>query len=250
MTTPRHMPARNHHSAPHFDAPSKLARFLEDVEIAAHDAALSEEDTIVWATRYVRREDSELWTALPAYIAMPKVYQDFKTAVIALYPGADLARQYRMRDMDDLVAERTMTPIASRLELGAYCCAFSRISSHLRSHDRASEPECQRAFLRGFSGDLRSRLDNRLKITNIAHRPDDPYTIEAVTAAADFLLSGTITGTSRASTSQPIAPLVSDTIKPERVDLATLNEALLKIQATMIALARDHIAMIALPYTT
>lgn len=145
MATPRHMPARNHHSAPQFNGtPSTLARFFEDVEIAAHDAALSEEETIIWATRYARREDSELWVALPAYSAVPKVYQDFKIAVLALYPGADLARQYRMKDMEDLVAERAATPIINRLELGVYYRALARTSGSTIAHQspNASAPSC------------------------------------------------------------------------------------------------------------
>ena len=139
------MPARNHHSAPQFNGtPSTLARFFEDVEIAAHDAALSEEETIIWATRYARREDSELWVALPAYSAVPKVYQDFKIAVLALYPGADLARQYRMKDMEDLVAERAATPIINRLELGVYYRALARTSGSTIAHQspNASAPSC------------------------------------------------------------------------------------------------------------
>ncbi|TDL16943.1 hypothetical protein BD410DRAFT_730670 [Rickenella mellea] len=243
------MPARSHHSAPRFDgAASQLSRFFEDVEIAAHDVVLSEEDTITWATRYARREDAELWTALPAYAAVPKVYQNFKTAVLALYPGADLTRQYRMQDMDDLVAERARKPITSRLKLGVYSRAFSRISAHLRTHDRASETECQRAFLQGFSGDLLPRLRNRLEITNIAHHPDDPYTIATVSAAADFLLSGTAVETSREGTSRPTAPSTSATVKQETVDIAALNEAILEIQAAMIALAHDQTATTASSY--
>ena len=72
------------------------------------------------ACRYVDVDTTELWETLTEYMDLTKTYEEFKTAVYALYPGSDGERKWSVADMDKLVGKRMHIGIISLRDLGEY----------------------------------------------------------------------------------------------------------------------------------
>ncbi|KAF8548030.1 hypothetical protein OG21DRAFT_1489721 [Imleria badia] len=97
------MPLRGSTSALKFDRknPALLPRFLEDVDLLGTAAGLSDAQKIRTSIQYADLEESEGWELLPAAMALPAVWNDFITAVKALYPGCKV-QEYRAKPMRTL----------------------------------------------------------------------------------------------------------------------------------------------------
>jgi hypothetical protein len=116
------MPAKNHSSAPSFNPnkPRELPSYFEELEILLDAAQIVDDQSKKeQAKRYVPREDADLWVSLAEYAAGSS-YEDFKAAVLRLYPGADDERKYSRHEVDRFVADRQRLGIASLEELASF----------------------------------------------------------------------------------------------------------------------------------
>ena len=87
------------------------------------------------ARRHVDVDTTELWETLTEYADVTKTYEEFKTAVYALYPGSDEERKWSVADMDKLVGERMRIGIISLGDLGEYYQQFLAITKFLISRE-------------------------------------------------------------------------------------------------------------------
>jgi len=81
------------------------------------------------ACRYVDIDESELWQALPDYTL--KTYEDWKKAVLALYPGVTEDCKWSMADLDQLLRSTSHMGIMNLEEYAEYYCKFFTITQFL-----------------------------------------------------------------------------------------------------------------------
>ncbi|KAG6862979.1 hypothetical protein C0991_009066, partial [Blastosporella zonata] len=112
------MPARGHNTAPSFslNEPRELPRYFQELEfLFASSGVIDDVNKKALEIHYVDYNMSEQWLLLVEYEAssidpttqtvIPYSYQDWKTAVISLYPGVDNATKYSMADLDQVTGE-------------------------------------------------------------------------------------------------------------------------------------------------
>jgi hypothetical protein len=183
------MPPRGHHTAPKFDSrrPKHLKRYFEDLDFLLSQCGItSEASKKQYTIHYVDIETFELWETLPSYSSGP--YTQFVSDIFDFYP--DLEHKWTISDLDALLDKTFDSGIHSLDDLGSYYRQFLSISMFLCSKKRFSIIEQSRAFVRGFQPDLWSRIAYRLSIKFPDHHPDDPYPLEDLYKAADFVLYG------------------------------------------------------------
>ncbi|CDO72058.1 hypothetical protein BN946_scf184962.g1, partial [Trametes cinnabarina] len=198
------MPARGHATAPTFDPeqPRTLRRFFQDLETLFERSGVeADRQKKEWVVRYLPINVAELCKSLPEYYADDKSYEDFRQAIIALYPGASDERKYSVADVENLVAKHAKSSIANISELSAYYREFFAMTSYLIRQGRLSPAEQSRLFVRGIAPPLWEQVSRHLQLKLPDHYPDDPYTLEQVYDAAKFVLHGTLSSASSSSQS-------------------------------------------------
>ncbi|CDO73702.1 hypothetical protein BN946_scf185015.g30 [Trametes cinnabarina] len=212
------MPARGHATAPTFDPeqPQTLRRFFQDLETLFERSGVeADRQKKEWVIRYLPINVAELCENLPEYYADDKSYEDFRQAIIALYPGASDERKYSVADVENLVARRAKSSIANISELSAYYHEFFVMTSYLIRQGRLSPAEQSRLFVRRIAPPLWEQISRRLQLKLPDHYPDDPYTLEQVYDAAKFVLHGTLSSAS--SSSQSANASSSGLVKTEEI---------------------------------
>ncbi|KAL7281404.1 hypothetical protein ACG7TL_004717 [Trametes sanguinea] len=192
------MPPRGDPRAPYFDPdnPRTLRRFFQDLEALFERSGVeSDAQKKQWVLRYFSIDVADLCENLPECADETKTYDDFKRAIIALYPGADDSRKYSLADVENLVARRASAPIATAAELSSYYRDFYAMTSYLISQNRLSTSEQSRLFVRGIAQPLWGQVSQRLQLKLPDHYPEDPYKLDDVYNAAKFVLHGTVTAT-------------------------------------------------------
>ena len=215
------MPARGHATAPQFDAknPRELRRYFEELEFLFTPSNITAaQEKKQYAARYVDIDTAGIWTTTPEYLAGSS-WDQFKTAILKLYPGAEDDRIWSMSDLDKLIGEQLRYGILDTTTLGAYHRSFLAITRFLIDRHRLSTTEQNRAFVRGFNQDLRDRIHRRLDIKYPDHHPDDSYPIDQVLEAAKYVLHGT--SPTALPTGAPSAPPTTDSSSIKKEDLAT-----------------------------
>src|SRR6266704_3354551 len=90
------MPPLNHLSAPRFNSakPRELPIYFSELELLFDSTQISaDQEKKENAQHYLQYEDFELWGTLPELQSLT-MYEEFKAAVLCLYPGANTERQY------------------------------------------------------------------------------------------------------------------------------------------------------------
>ncbi|THH06592.1 hypothetical protein EW146_g9567 [Bondarzewia mesenterica] len=139
--------------------------------------------------------------SLAEYADAAKTYEDFKSAIYKLYPGAKEDRKWSIADMDKLIGKRSRIGILSIGDLSKYHRQFLNITTFLIAKKCLSIPEQSHHF------------------------PNNLYDIQEVHDVAQFVLHGTTSAVQPTDISSlpSIAPITSATeVKTE--DLATMFE--------------------------
>jgi hypothetical protein len=189
MATVTTMPARGHATAPKFspDQPRELRRFFKELEYLFTNAGVTNDDEKKpYAVRYMDADVADLWESIAEFSAGS--YDDFKKAIHGLYPGSEEERKWNMADMDKLVGEQLRIGIYSVADFGTYYRSFIQITKFLIDKIRLSEKEQARAFIRGIQPALWQRITTRLEIKKPDKHPDDPYDLQDIRSAAEYVL--------------------------------------------------------------
>ncbi|KAI0070238.1 hypothetical protein K474DRAFT_1609064 [Panus rudis PR-1116 ss-1] len=157
------MPARTHPSAPRFNGDGRqLKRYFKDVEELLRGAQIFDLPTRVYhAKRYADPLDAESW--IGANIAAATTWDQWKEAVIALYPEASEDWKYSYGNLDRLTQEFRKKGIFAKTELGNYHRRFKAISDFLLGKGRVSQTQINLEFPKGFHDSLRTEVEARLK---------------------------------------------------------------------------------------
>lgn len=192
------LPAQHERSAPCFDdtRPEEVERYFSDLEdLFTVHAVANENERKQAAIRYLKAVGTEkLWRSSPAFSSAANTYDEFKAEVLRLYPSAGVDRTYSIQDLDRLISERARVGIYSANDIADYFRQFLLISRYLIGKGRLSTIDQSRNFIRGFSPNLAHQVMQRLQLRFPTHMPEDPYRIDDVYDAANFIIGGPTQG--------------------------------------------------------
>ncbi|KAJ7080914.1 hypothetical protein B0H15DRAFT_786851 [Mycena belliarum] len=126
------MPARGDRNAPQFDSskPRELPRYFGDLEFHFARAAVTDDtEKKQHATRFVSVADQDVWEALEEF-KPASTYNEFKAAVLRLYPGTDADREFSLADLDTLVGEYARVGILSKGDYSEFYRQFLVITQY------------------------------------------------------------------------------------------------------------------------
>ncbi|KAG5348853.1 hypothetical protein C0989_007729 [Termitomyces sp. Mn162] len=159
------------------------------------------------------------------------MYQEWKAAVLKLYPGADASTCYNLGDLERLVNQTFNSGLVTLGRFSDYYRDFQRIARWLLANGKLYRNKERRLFQQGIPTSLWSKIICRLEITLPDHHPEDPYEVDQVFEGAKWVLKGTDTSTTKTSNgtsgihlSSPIAnppTAPSPAPKQETLELAT-----------------------------
>src|SRR5215510_13828727 len=146
-------------------------------------------------------------------------YTQFKVAIFKLYPGADGECKWTISDLDHLTGEWSRVGFCNKEELGNYHRKFLVISGFLKSKNRMSENEVKRAFVRGFPMDFWNCILACLQIKKPDSHPDNPWDVEDVYSATEFILHGSTPIYSSTTSAAPptTTPVPDNVVKKEEL---------------------------------
>ena len=142
------------------------------------------------AVKYLKIRTEQLWTTTRAWANQAATFDEFKTEVFQLYPGASADRTWSIQDLDLLIGQTSRVGILTTADLGEYYRQFLLISRYLISMNHLSTHEQSRSFFRGLQPSLEARVRQHLQLKFLNHLPDDPYNIAAVYEAVSYVLMG------------------------------------------------------------
>jgi hypothetical protein len=180
------MPPRGHGPAPKFipDVPRELQRYFKELELLFGPARVVDNtEKKKHACRYINIDTADLWEAIPEF-DVTKTFNEFKSAILKLYPGSESEHKWTIADMDKLVGEQLQMGILDVSDLGNYYRVFYTITQFLLTKNHISEAEQSRAFTRGFQPDLWCRISCRLEIKLPNHDLDNFYPLFEINEAA------------------------------------------------------------------
>ncbi|KAJ7360673.1 hypothetical protein DFH08DRAFT_1030769 [Mycena albidolilacea] len=188
------MPARGDRTAPQFDSakPRELQRYFSDLEYHFTRSSVADStEKKKHATRFLDVDDQEVWEALEEFKPAHS-YNDFKAAVLKLYPGNDSDRRYSLADLDSLVGQYARVGILSKGDYSEFYRQFLVITKYLIGRQRLSLTEQSRAFRRAIAPpSLWERVERRLQVKKPDVHPEDPYDIADLNEAVEFALATT-----------------------------------------------------------
>lgn len=210
---PPMMPFSGERGAPSYKGdPDELQRFLDHVREVGARHGVRGEDLIPWAVQYADVQSGELWDLswdefkadqAARNLAIADAWAAFTKVVEGLYPGKGSSRQHTIGELEDIVIGRAKEPIRTREELGEYHRAFLRKSTYLIQRGATAKATIGNLFIQGITGELRDLMFDRLKLTHIDHITGDPFSVQEIMDALNFVLAGTMNagGTSLTSIS-------------------------------------------------
>jgi hypothetical protein len=125
------------------------------------------------------------------------------------------------------------------VEYGEFFREFSLISAYLLRESRVDQRYVEKWFMLAFGEDTRAKIERRLYVKHPDHHPDDPYKIEDVKAAADFLLQGNIRATvgTAAAESSP-GQGATETVKSEPSEMQRLTTQVMALTKAVSTVAQ------------
>ena len=189
------LPAHREETAPSFlnDQPDELERYFEDLHtlFTRHNIA-DQQDRKEAACRYTSIRTEQLWKTTSAWSDPAQSFDDFKTEVSKLYPGALGSRSHTLQELERTIARYVRIGIQSSAELGEYYCQYLLITRYLIARNSISAIEQSWYFFRGLSPVLEACVRERLQQKFVDHLPDDPYPLSNVFEAANYVIMSTV----------------------------------------------------------
>ena len=190
MASPPRFPWRGAEDAPEFSGlPHDLNHYFSDIEylLESTGAKYTDQQTIQRCIYYLDYYTADLWESVTA-----ATWEEFKDEIRSLYPGSTTSGGYRLQDLECVVVNRRKAEITTVADLGEYLRDFVRIASDLEENGRIGSYDRSRLFIRGFTAEAEERLRFRLQVLHPMQHPDDPYPLEDVRTAAEWILPATL----------------------------------------------------------
>lgn len=182
------MPLPRSKAAPRFKGKSKeLLTFLEDFEACAKASKLDDAAKCLHLLRYVSSDVRDLIEALEEY--KQSKWDNLKTQLLKLYGSPDKKKQYKSKDLRQIVRKFSKKPIRKEKQLDEYLRKFVTVANVLENNKKMQKDELDQLFWKGFHNKSRSKLRAHLLVTKSTHDRSKPYTRKDVTDAAYYLFT-------------------------------------------------------------
>ncbi|KAG6863385.1 hypothetical protein C0993_011750 [Termitomyces sp. T159_Od127] len=135
------MPPCNHFSAPKWDKskPRELTQYFKELEYLFRDCSITDYTQMKeYTARYIIYDTAETWTGLPKFAATTTPignqaataisYENWKEAVICLYPGAEESMRYTVNELHQLVQDNFDLSAYTLGTFSTYYRKFQKIS--------------------------------------------------------------------------------------------------------------------------
>ncbi|RXW16706.1 hypothetical protein EST38_g9147 [Candolleomyces aberdarensis] len=182
------LPGRFERRAPRWDlAPSALEEFLDEYEELCHDCGLPSDLWVESVVRYAPDTDTRLmWKALARGATE---WKEYRKKIIQNTPGAGEDHRHAPADLDDLISSYRSKKIRTRAQFNEYWKKFFVISDYLVTKKRLSVEEQSKKLLEGLPDALARRVRSQLRIQYPTHHPSDPYDVDQIFQAVNFVLT-------------------------------------------------------------
>lgn len=161
----------------------------------------SDRDKKDQAIVYVDGRDATIFK-IPSQFADQSPYEDWKAALIPLYPGCSAEQFCTLSDITNLVRNASKS-LQTQTDLGEFFRDFVSQTSWLIQKGRLSTIEQGRLFLEALPPQLQNQVLAHLAAKDPDHIPDDPYTLSELYNAASIRMYGT------SSAATPVASIAA-----------------------------------------
>ncbi|KAG5350561.1 hypothetical protein C0989_010424, partial [Termitomyces sp. Mn162] len=194
-----------------------------------------------YALQYISYDTAETWLGLPEFgdnisnnAPQPYTYQEWKLAVLRLYPGTDASAYYNLGDLEQLVNQTFNSGLATLGRFSDYYRDFQHIARWLLANGKlyCNEEHC--LFQQGIPMSLWSKIVHCLEITLPDHHPEDPYNVDQVFEGAKWVLKGTDTSTTKTSNGTSGIPSSSPITNALAAPLPTPKQETLELTTTTV----------------
>ncbi|KAG2737479.1 hypothetical protein P692DRAFT_20682729, partial [Suillus brevipes Sb2] len=182
------MPGPTSNKAPTFSGEtSELLEFFEHFEDLADACSLTDTDKCKLLVRYVDTSTKRFWVTLKGYDK--KDFNEFKTSILAQYPGAEKGIRYTIRDLERIVINNVDSDISTETELLQYYRQFRPVAVWLVTNNKITARERDRYFWQGLPLPARKAIDRRLELKTVDYNRNEPTDFEEVLNAGHFVFS-------------------------------------------------------------
>ena len=157
---------QNDSTAPKWDEsrPRELAEYFRELEYLFNNCGITDNtQRKEYAGRYVSYDTAETWLRLPEFTG--HTYQEWKSAVMRLYPGADEMARYTLTDLERLTTQTFSSGLATLGQFSDYYRDFQRIARWLLANGKLYRNEERHLFQQGIPTLLWAKLACCLEIS-------------------------------------------------------------------------------------
>ncbi|KAG6879146.1 hypothetical protein C0992_004820 [Termitomyces sp. T32_za158] len=212
-----HMPTRGHFSALKWDEtkPRELAQYFRELEYLLRDCNITDHTQMKeYASRYVSYDTTETWTGITEFnVQIPggqegaapqaATYEEWKAAVIRLYPGAE---------------------------------ELTRVAQWLLQNRKLYRKKERHLFQQSILTSLWTKIARQLEIARLDYHPLEPYDIKDVLEAEKWALKGILPLPTALIAALLTPPTPTNYVKQEDLDKAistTLSLAMTRFKSLM-----------------
>ncbi len=129
------------------------------------------------------------WETLLEFQATPPDWKAFKAALFRDYPDAQ-EPEPSSAELDKFIEEHSHWNISSLSEFASFNRWFRRITYRLLASNRVCPLQVQKAYTKSIHPELRRLIHIYLVTEKVPHIRGEPYTIEQVREAAEYIFKG------------------------------------------------------------
>ncbi|KAG6881912.1 hypothetical protein C0993_012499, partial [Termitomyces sp. T159_Od127] len=118
-------------------------------------------------------------------------YENWKEAVICLYPGAEESTRYTVNKLHQLVQDNFDLSAYTLGTFSTYYRKFQKIPWWLLQHGKIHVNKERCLFQQGIPTSLWAKIARQLEILKPTHHSEDPYDVKDVYEAGNWHLKGT-----------------------------------------------------------
>ncbi|KAH9840307.1 uncharacterized protein C8Q71DRAFT_702509 [Rhodofomes roseus] len=183
------MPLRTERHAPKFDGtPRALGRYFEELaDLFTLVGVVNDAEKIKYAKRYIKPEDDEIWGTVA--VVADTTFDEYCTAVMGLYPGADGQSKYMVDDLKAIARESLYVGTSTRGAEAEYYRKFLPVAKFLLAQSLVSKIQVSDCFLEGFPPMDAERVKRRVEIMYKEVDPSRGFDLAQLHAAAQTALS-------------------------------------------------------------
>ncbi|KIY45824.1 hypothetical protein FISHEDRAFT_48467, partial [Fistulina hepatica ATCC 64428] len=146
-----------------------------------------------WAVHYPDVQTATIMKGVPTYADDGVDWEAYKKVIEKLYVGDTESRQWMVNNLSHLCGEATRNPFQTLHDFRAFKRLFTVLFNYLLGQTKISDTEASRMLFATLDARIINAVASRLAIVKSDHFPSDPYPLEDLQNAIEWVLTGTAT---------------------------------------------------------